>query len=111
MLQQIFTYLKNVFSNKDYMLVLEVSDWLTQNAKSEIRKSKPFKLDIATLKYSIAQEFGEVISAKQLVAVINETRSQLNIAGIDLIADTNEVIANRPISSMMLKAWHDHFNI
>lgn len=103
MIAKTILLVNKIFDKQSTILVAEASEWLTQSIKSDVRKNKPYFCTIKQLTANINKEFTCELTAKQLIKIINETRLKLKFVNIELFADSNNIIANRPINLSMLQ--------
>ncbi len=101
-MNKLLAKLYNLVGYNEKLLIVEISAWLIQRIKSDIRKNKPFVANVALLFNSVNCEFGITLTAEQLVKLIQYTKFELVNHKIELFADNSQVIANRPISSAMI---------
>lgn len=101
-MNKLLAKLSKLVGHSERLLIVEISDWLIQRVKSNIRKNKPFVESVGFLSNSICNEFSIKLTSEQLVKVIRCTKFELVNHKIELFADNSQIIANRPISSAMI---------
>jgi len=90
-------------AGKEDKYIVEVSGWLTQQVRSQIRKNQPFNIEITALQYAISKEFLKGATPSQLIDIFNQTSRNLGATGIVMLVDNKHMYANRPISREMLQ--------